>query len=102
MKIFCISIFEQNFKKLKNLNLTPVGLGKNKFSKLWLTDKGIKNISRKNLNFGEYTFHHKLWKNQKLISNSNDFFTFFLLTVNTVEDPTGPLISFTASIKDFP
>ena len=76
MKIFCISIFEQNFKKLKNLNLTPVGLGKNKFSKLWLTDKGIKNISRKNLNFGEYTFHHKLWKNQKLISNSNDWIGF--------------------------
>jgi len=70
MKIFCISIFNQDYKKLKNLNLIPVGVGNNNFNKNWLSDKGSINISKKNLNFGEYTFHYKLWKNKNLISNN--------------------------------
>ena len=70
MKIFCISIFNQDYKKLKNLNLIPVGVGNNNFDKNWLSDKGSINISKKNLNFGEYTFHYKLWKNKNLISNN--------------------------------
>ena len=76
MKIFCISIFDQNYKQLKDLNLIPVGLGKKRFHKDWLTDKKGKNISNKNLNFGEYTFHYKLWRNQKLITNSNEWIGF--------------------------
>ena len=76
MKIFCISIFDQNHKQLKDLGLIPVGLGKKKFHKNWLTDKKGKNISNKNLNFGEYTFHYKLWHNQNLITNSNEWIGF--------------------------
>ena len=37
-----------------------------------------------------------------VILNSKGFFIFFLLIVNSIEVPTGPLISLTASIKDFP
>ena len=76
MKIFCISIIDKNFKEFKKLNLTPVGLGLNKFDKNWLNDKSGQNISSKNLNFGEYTFHYSLWKNKKLISNPNDWIGF--------------------------
>ncbi len=76
MKIFCISIFDQNYKQLKDLNLIPVGLGEKRFHKNWLTDKRGKNISKKNLNFGEYTFHYKLWQNQKLITHSNEWIGF--------------------------
>tara|TARA_B100001057_G_scaffold258990_1_gene259179 strand:- start:4051 stop:4857 length:807 start_codon:yes stop_codon:yes gene_type:complete len=76
MKIFCISIFDQNFKELKNLNLIPVGLGDTKFSKKWLSDKNGKNISRKNMNFGEYTFHYNIWKNKKLNFKSNEWIGF--------------------------
>mgnify|MGYP000285893225 CR=1 FL=1 len=38
----------------------------------------------------------------RIILNFKGFFTFFLLTVNSIEVPTGPLINLTASIKDFP
>ena len=33
---------------------------------------------------------------------TNAFFLPFLLIVSSIDDPTGPLISLTASIKDFP
>lgn len=76
MKIFCISVFNKDYNKLKNLNLIPVGLGKKKFSKNWLSDKGKKNISKKNPNFGEYTFHFKLWKNKKVYLDYNNWIGF--------------------------
>jgi len=76
MKIFCISIYNKNFRQYKNLNLTPVGLGKEKFNKDWLNDKGLRNISNKNLNFGEYTFHYKLWKNSNLIKQYRNWIGF--------------------------
>lgn len=74
--MFCISIFNKDYKELKKLNLTPVGLGSNKFSKGWLSDKDGKNISKKNLNFGEYTFHYNLWKNQKSVLSSTRWIGF--------------------------
>ena len=76
MKIFCISILNQDYDQLKDLNLIPVGLGENKFDKNWLSDKEGDNISNKNLNFGEYTFHYKIWKNNNILSNSNDWIGF--------------------------
>ena len=76
MKIFCISIFNQNYDQLKNLSLTPVGLGEDEFDKNWLSDKEGENISNKNLNFGEYTFHYKIWQNDHLISNTNEWIGF--------------------------
>ena len=63
MKIFCLSIHNNNYDKLKKLDLIPVGLGDAKFHTDWLNDKGTFNISKKNKNFGEYTFHYHLWKN---------------------------------------
>ena len=63
MKIFCLSIHNNNYEKLKKLDLIPVGLGNAKFHTDWLNDKGTFNISAKNKNFGEYTFHFHLWKN---------------------------------------
>ena len=63
MKIFCLSIHNNNYEKLKKLDLIPVGLGDEKFDTDWLNDKGTINISQKNQNFGEYTFHYHLWKN---------------------------------------
>tara|TARA_B100001063_G_C16743590_1_gene546208 strand:- start:48 stop:842 length:795 start_codon:yes stop_codon:yes gene_type:complete len=76
MKIFCISIYDQNFKELKNLDLIPVGVGLNNFNKDWLSDKTGNNISEKNLNFGEYTFHYNLWKNKHVISDKNEWIGF--------------------------
>ena len=63
MEIFCLSIYNKDFEEFKKLNLTPVGLGEANFDKNWLNDKSIDNISQKNINYGEYTFHYNLWKN---------------------------------------
>ena len=71
MKIYCISIYNENFDFFKKNNLIPVGIGKNKFSKDWLNDKNKDNISDKNDNFGEYTFHYSIWKNNTLNDYSN-------------------------------
>jgi len=71
MKIYCISIYNENFDFFKKNNLIPVGIGKNKFSKDWLNDKNKDNISDKDDNFGEYTFHYSIWKNNKLNDYSN-------------------------------
>ena len=50
-------------KNIKDLTYIPVGLGKMNFSKNFLNDKSGKNISEKNPNYGEYTFHYWIWKN---------------------------------------
>ena len=66
MKIFCISIRNQNLNFFKKNNLIPVGLGKSTFDENWLNDKSQINISEKNEHFGEFTFHYWLWKNNIL------------------------------------
>lgn len=76
MKIFCISIYNENLNNFKKLNFIPVGVGKTKFSKGWINDKGLNNISNKNPNFGEYTFHFKLWKNNLVNKNYNSWISF--------------------------
>lgn len=63
MKIYCLSIHNRNFNEYKKLNLIPVGLGNSNFDNKWLNDKSVENISDKNVNFGEYTFHYNIWKN---------------------------------------
>ena len=52
MKIFCLSIYNENYRLFKELNLIPVGLGNQNFEGEWLNDKGTFNISEKNINFG--------------------------------------------------
>ncbi len=76
MKIFCLTIYNKNFDNLKKLNLIPVGLGDQYFDSKWLNDKGIDNISQKNQNFGEYTFHYNIWKNNVLDKTFNGWVGF--------------------------
>ena len=66
MKIFCISIYNENYSFFKKNNLISVNLGKNNFGENWLNDKFENDISHKNENFGEYTFHYRLWKDLSL------------------------------------
>ena len=58
--MYCLSMNPNHLKMIKDLGYIPVGLGKNKFSKKWLTDKKLINISKKNKYYGEYTFHYWL------------------------------------------
>jgi hypothetical protein len=76
MKIFCISIYNKNFNQFKKMKFIPVGVGNSKFNNNWITDKGFVNISKKNSNFGEYTFHYKLWKNNLINKNYNNWIAF--------------------------
>ena len=71
MKIYCISIYNENYDFFKSNNLIPVGIGRKSFNDNWLNDNGKDNISSKNDNFGEYTFHYNLWKNGFLKENDN-------------------------------
>ena len=63
--MFCITLEPSHHKFIKELGYIPVGLGEKKFfnKNEWLTDKSRINISEKNKNYGEYTFHYWLWKN---------------------------------------
>lgn len=63
-KIFCLCLDDKYLNNVKKLNYIPVGLGKKKFSKDWLTDDSGDNISDKNPFYGEYSFHYWLWKNE--------------------------------------
>ncbi|MDC0937664.1 DUF4422 domain-containing protein [Pelagibacteraceae bacterium] len=64
MKMYCITIYDDHYDKIKNFGYTPVGLGKNIKSKKFLTDNKNENIALKNSYYGEYTFHYWLWKNE--------------------------------------
>ena len=64
LKIFCLCIHDQLLDKVKRINYTPVGLGQNEFKSGWLRDNTLKNISNKNIYYGEYSFHYWIWKNK--------------------------------------
>ena len=66
MKMYCITIFDDHYQKIKNLEYIPVGLGENITLNNFVTDKTGINISKKNPYYGEYTFHYWLWKNNNL------------------------------------
>lgn len=63
LKIFCLSIYNDNSQFFKKLNYVPVGLGDNTYNDDWLLDTGGNNIACKNKYYGEYTFHYWIWKN---------------------------------------
>ena len=63
LKMYCFSLNNSNLDKIKKLNYIPVGLGKENFSQDWITDNTKKNISKKNMWYGENTFYYWLWKN---------------------------------------
>jgi hypothetical protein len=76
MKTYCISIYNQNYSFFLKNNLTPVGLGNNHFSKKWINDKFENDISSKNKNFGEYTFHYRLWKDASFKKKKDEWIGF--------------------------
>ena len=64
MKMYCITLDNNHYEKIKNLGYIPVGLGDKIDTKKFITDKSGKNISEKNPYYGEYTFHYWFWKNE--------------------------------------
>jgi len=63
-QIYCLSLNNEDYEKIKLLKYIPVGLGDNKFNSNWLRDNTGDNISKKNSFYGEYTFHYWFWKNK--------------------------------------
>ena len=47
MKMYCITIFDDHYQKIKNLEYIPVGLGENITLNNFVTDKTGINISKK-------------------------------------------------------
>jgi hypothetical protein len=65
LKIFCMSLYDDQYENLRLLNYIPVGLGNfSKFRDGWLRDNSGKNISHKNRYYGEYTFYYWFWQNK--------------------------------------
>ena len=69
LKIYCISMNPLHKKLIEKLEYTPVGLGNKNFGPGWLKDNTGENITLKNKNYGEYTFHYWLWKNKQINFN---------------------------------
>jgi len=71
LEMFCITLEPNHYDFIKSLGYKPVGLGEKNFNHQWFTDTNGINISKKNKNYGEYTFHFWLWKNylEKLSDN---------------------------------
>ena len=63
LRMFCISLEPNHLNFIKSLGYIPVGLGDKDFSDNWFKDKSGINISNKNKNYGEYTYHYWIWKN---------------------------------------
>ena len=61
--MFCLTLEPNHYEFIKSLGYIPVGLGEKNFNGGWLSDKSGKNISSKNKNYGEYTYHYWIWKN---------------------------------------
>ena len=49
LKIYCMSLYNSNYEIIKNLGYIPVGLKNNDFSKNWLRDNTLNNISKKKI-----------------------------------------------------
>ena len=57
LTMFCLTLEPSHLNFIRKLNYIPVGLGDKNFSKDWMSDRNGTNISQKNKNYGEYTFH---------------------------------------------
>jgi len=64
LKMYCITLNDNHLDLIKSIGYIPVGLGKNIKSKKFIKDDTGLNITEKNPNYGEYTFHYWLWKNK--------------------------------------
>lgn len=76
LNLYCLSLYNEDYDKIKSLGYLPVGLGKNKFNTKWLRDNKGQNITKKNSFYGEYTFHYWFWKNKLNKINENDWHGF--------------------------
>jgi len=63
LNMFCITLDPNHYQFIKKLGYTPVGLGEKFFDNKWFTDKSGINISKKNKNYAECSYHYWLWKN---------------------------------------
>ena len=63
LEMFCTSLEPDHYNFIKKLGYIPVGLGSKNFQKGWIRDNSGENISTKNKNYAECTFHYWLWKN---------------------------------------
>tara|TARA_B100001564_G_C20665249_1_gene683455 strand:+ start:732 stop:1538 length:807 start_codon:yes stop_codon:yes gene_type:complete len=70
MKMFCITINQDHYEKIKKIGYLPVCLGKKKLDYNFISDNNGESISEKNPFYGEYTFHYWIWKNE--IKNLED------------------------------
>lgn len=74
LRTYCITnIPNQN---LEYLNLTLVGVGKNKFSEKYISCINGNNIQPKEKHYSELTFHYWLWKNRLKALENNLWFGF--------------------------
>ena len=72
MDIYCVTHKKMNF--IEELNLIPVAVGKTECPKHYVNEKAGTNISYKNLNYGELTFHYWFWKNKLKTYSKNKWF----------------------------
>jgi len=74
--MYCLCLNDKVLPLIKELGYVPVGLGGGNFSKDWLRDNTLENISFKNKYYGEYTFHYWFWKNILPNIKDNDWVGF--------------------------
>ena len=61
--MFCITLDNNHYQKIKDFGYFPVGLGPKIKNENFLRDNTGHNMTKKNPYYGEYTFHYWLWKN---------------------------------------
>ena len=74
MKIYCVTHKEIN--GIEKLGLIPFGVGKNKFPEHYKTEQEGQNISEKNYNYSETSFHYWYWKNLLKYKKDNEWVGF--------------------------
>ena len=63
LSMFCITSNNKHLDIIKKIGYIPVRTGEGKHPDGFFTDNTKKNISFKNPNYGEYSFHYWIWKN---------------------------------------
>ena len=76
LNLYCLSLLDKDYNKIKSLGDTRVGLGPGKFKKDWLRYNTGENISKKNSYYGEYSFHYWFWKNKLKKINEKEWHGF--------------------------
>ena len=61
--MFCTTLEPDHYEFIKKLGYIPVGLGEKNFIGDWFRDNSGPNISKKNKNYAECTYHYWFWKN---------------------------------------